>query len=124
MKKKHFLHYLVLLSVGVFLTGVPLSAKAMEGGQVGQQGVIEFYVDSSSTEPSESSTTEPPVASSTEEPPVSTSTSSSTVVQKPAGKYPSTGEVVQRSLMVSGAAVIALALLFFVMKKRKEKRES
>ncbi|MBP1048115.1 LPXTG cell wall anchor domain-containing protein [Enterococcus sp. BWM-S5] len=122
MKKKHFLHYLVLLSVGVFLTGVPMSSWAMEGGQVGQQGVIEFYVDS--TEPSESSTTEPPVASSTEEPPVSTSTSSSTVVQKPAGKYPSTGEVVQRSLMLSGAAVIALVLLFFVMKKRKEKRES
>lgn len=125
MKKNHFLLYLVLLSVGVFLTGIPLSAKAMEGGQVGHQGVIEFYEESSTTEPSESSTTEPTVESSTE-PSVSTSTTSSStpIVQKPTGNYPSTGEVVQRSLMLSGAAILALALLFAVWKKRKEKRES
>lgn len=117
MKKNHFLLYLVLLSVGVFLTGIPLSAKAMEGGQVGHQGVIEFYEESSTTEPTVEPSTEPSVSTST--------TSSSTpIVQKPAGNFPSAGEVVQRSLMLSGAAILAFAVLFVVLKKRKEKRES
>lgn len=124
MKKNYFLPYLVLFSVGCLLTGMPLVAQAMEGGQVGQQGVIEFYEDNSTTEPSDNSTTEPTVEPSAE-PSTSTPSSLSTEpVQKPAGNYPSTGEVVQRSLMLSGVALLFIALLFAVWKKRKEKEES
>lgn len=54
-------------------------------------------------------------------PPTSETTSSSEEpTKKPAGKYPSTGELIQKSLSVSGIAVLVFALGFYLVKRKRE----
>lgn len=51
----------------------------------------------------------------------STKESSSDVpVKKPVGKLPSTGELIKKSLLISGSLIVVLFLLFFVYKQRKK----
>ncbi|OTN88327.1 hypothetical protein A5819_000779 [Enterococcus sp. 7E2_DIV0204] len=89
----------------------PLNAAAKaNGGEVQTNGVISFYEESSSTEPS--SSVEP---SSGPEP----STSEPKVV-KPVGRYPSTGEMVKKSFVVTGIALIVIGLVLFFWKRKKE----
>ncbi|MBP2097379.1 LPXTG cell wall anchor domain-containing protein [Enterococcus rivorum] len=108
MKLKHFLVCFLSISVGVFLFLQPIVSVATEGGQVGQGAGIEFYVDESE-----------PSASSSEE------VTFSSIGTKPSskGKYPNTGEVVKRSLAISGAVLVMIIFLFSVIKSRKEKEE-
>ena len=92
----------------------PLTAAANNnGGEVQTDGVIRFYEDSSSTEPSTSTST-------STQPSSNTSTSSSQVA-KPVGRYPSTGEMVKTSLVFTGAALVIIGLLLFFWKRKKEK---
>ncbi|MGC6769563.1 LPXTG cell wall anchor domain-containing protein [Enterococcus sp. LJL128] len=105
--------YFVIASIvlGLFSVTAGKSAEASEvnGGAVQTTGVVGFYDDS--TEPSSSSSS-------------STSTSSTPApVQKPTGKYPSTGELVKTSLSIAGAVVVGMVLLFFWMKRRENKRK-
>lgn len=115
------------LAVGLLLSfSVPVYG-AENGGAVQTNGVIEFYDDTepSTSEPTPSSEPEP---STSEEPKPSEeptpSSSSEPIVTKPQGKYPSTGELVKTSLTVSGVALVVLALLFFLWKRKKDKEES
>ncbi|MBO0469636.1 LPXTG cell wall anchor domain-containing protein [Enterococcus sp. DIV0242_7C1] len=49
-----------------------------------------------------------------------TTSSSEEPTKKPAGKYPSTGELIQKSLSVSGIAVLIFALGFYLVKRKRE----
>ncbi|MBO0471764.1 LPXTG cell wall anchor domain-containing protein [Enterococcus sp. DIV0242_7C1] len=106
MRSKNILACALPIFVGIFFLTAPIHSLAAEGGQVGQDAVIEFYTDKSESEPS---TSEPPKSSS-ESP-----------IEKPKGRFPSTGEVVQRSLLLSGSVLIVAVFLFFALKKRKAK---
>ncbi|WP_086314475.1 hypothetical protein A5821_002048 [Enterococcus sp. 7F3_DIV0205] len=114
MKKKRIL-YLILTSfvcVGLVVKAIPVHA-AEEGGQVQTQADVGFYEEStdSSTEPT-TSETKPSQSISTPPRPV-----------KPTGKFPTTGELVKKSLLFSGSALVLLALIFFFWKRKKEKKE-
>ncbi|MCA5011428.1 MULTISPECIES: LPXTG cell wall anchor domain-containing protein [unclassified Enterococcus] len=103
MKLKNILVCILPIVVGVIFSVDPLQGLAAESGQVGQDAVIEFYTDKSEPKPTQPST-EPQV-------------------EKPKGRFPSTGEVVQRSLILSGCILAVAVFLFFVLKKRKTKEE-
>ncbi|MGG5343044.1 LPXTG cell wall anchor domain-containing protein [Enterococcus sp. AZ192] len=102
----------ILLSsiIGFSLVGISVSdtyaAENQNGGQVVTDGIITFYEDS--TEP----TTEPskPTPSTPSEP----------KVEKPVGRYPSTGELIKGSIGLSGVALIVIAVFFFLKKRKKE----
>lgn len=100
----------VVVMAFIFVGRPAIGLAAENGGAVQTNGVVSFYEEtiesSSSTEPS--TTTEP-----TTEP---TKPSGS----KPAGKYPSTGELVKKSLGISGAALVLIVLILFYVKRRKE----
>lgn len=49
----------------------------------------------------------------------STSSSSEEPIKKPVGKFPSTGELVIKSLSICGAAVLICALSFYLVKRKK-----
>lgn len=116
MKKMFLLLSSVIVVVGFTGLGHFASAEG-NGGQVPTNGQITFYED----EP-EPSSSEPPASSSSEVPAPSVS-SSELPVTKPAGKYPSTGELVKKSLSISGAALLAAAFLLFLYKRRKKEAE-
>lgn len=106
MKLKNILACILPIFVGVLFFAAPIHSSAAEGGQVGQDAVVEFFTDESVPKPSES-----------EEP----KSSSEPIVEKPKGRFPSTGEVVQRSLMMSGGILVIAILLFLRLKKRNVK---
>lgn len=106
MKLKHFLVCFLSISVGVFMFLNPIVSVATEGGQVEQGAGIEFYDDESE-----------PVTSNSE---WATSSSAGTKPNSK-GKYPSTGEVVKKSLVISGTILLVIVFLFSVIKIRKEK---
>lgn len=108
MKLKHFLVCFLSISVGVLLFLQPIVSVATEGGQVEQGAGIEFYVDES----------EPPASSSEAKTSLSIATKPSSK-----GKYPNTGEVVKKSLAISGAVLVMIVFLFSVIKNCKEKEE-
>ena len=118
MKKMFLLLSSFAMVMGFVAGGNTASAQEGNGGQVQTNGEISFYAD----EPLPSSS-EPPAPSSTQEPsseaPVPTS-SSELPVTKPAGKYPSTGELVKKSLTISGGAVVVIALVLFLYSRKKK----
>ena len=113
-KTKRLLIGLSSLIMGVILvfgvTGVSAAANG-NGGQVATDGVITFYedatVDSSSTTPSR------------QLPNTNTPTT-----QKPAGRYPSTGEIVKGAIGFSGVLVVIGACLLYLVKRKRTKEES
>ena len=109
--------FLVVIVCGMFIVSIQANA---EGGAVQTNGEITFYDETtgSTTEP----TTEPTIDSSTSYPKTS-GDDSGTRIEKPVGKYPSTGELVQKSLSISGIVLIAVGIIFFVLKKRKKEAE-
>ncbi|WP_347339094.1 LPXTG cell wall anchor domain-containing protein [Enterococcus larvae] len=93
------------------------------GGAVQTNGHIGFY--EGETEPSSSTSEEPPIkeSSSSQVPSSSSVQDSSTAVTKPTGKYPSTGELVKTSLSISGIALLMIAFILFLFKRKKKEAE-
>lgn len=128
MKKKIRLTLLSFLLGGILIA--PVSGFAQTNGEnpaVQNGGVIEFYEEE--VKPSESS--EPADSSSQEGKPTPTPTPGSSTkpssggasVSKPTGKYPSTGELVQKSMTYSGIALVLIAFLIFLWKRRKKEED-
>ncbi|MBL1229912.1 LPXTG cell wall anchor domain-containing protein [Enterococcus sp. BWB1-3] len=121
MKVKKLI-YLLFSSLGLLLLSgafLPVAYAQEEiGGAVQTNGEIGFYegdapiVDSSTTNSSTAASSYPTTSGSTEP-----------AAAKPAGKYPSTGELVKKSLSFSGAALILIALFLFLMKRKKKEAE-
>lgn len=93
--------------LGILLTAGTVSSYAETGGTVRTNGVITFYEEE--LPPTEGSNSKPPVDNE----------------KKPSGKLPSTGELVKRSLGISGVIILAIALILILIKrKRKEGKET
>lgn len=105
MKKKSIIHFLLIsvicLSVGLssFLT---VDAEGV--GQVQTNAGVGFYEDSTQI----SSSTQP-----------TAQTSQSDSSTKPKGRYPSTGELVKKSIVLSGIILILFVVLFILWKRKK-----
>ena len=100
--KKISLLLLLFLFVGVSLTHLSIESHAEEnGGVVKTNGVVGFYEDSSSSDPTSNSST-------------------STQVTKPTGRFPSTGELVKKSLSIVGIILLLLIMLFLLLKRKKQ----
>ena len=119
MKKETMLRLVAVSLTVLMVFGFHSSALAAEnGGAVQTNGVVGFYDNSTES----SSSTEPaPSTTESEKPaPSESTTTSSTVVKKPTGSYPSTGELVTKSLSISGVVLLAGVLIFFLWKRRKD----
>ncbi|MHC5228835.1 LPXTG cell wall anchor domain-containing protein [Enterococcus sp. LJL99] len=101
MKKK--IWFLMVSFIGFLSLMVPVTSVTADdvGGVVQTKGEVGFYEEtSSSTTTSQSST---PMK-----------------VTKPKGKFPSTGELIKKSMMVSGALILLLLLFVLLNKQRKK----
>lgn len=110
MKK---LKYFILTSIVLvsFFTIASLSVHAEGGGNGGAiqtTGGVGFYEED--TPPTTEPSIEPPIEESSSEVPKA----------KPKGRYPSTGELVAKSLSVSGIALVVIVFIFFIWKRKKE----
>lgn len=109
MKKNiiRFTRLLVGVTILLSVSAMPVLA-ADNGGAVQTDGVVDFYEETiiSTTESNVPKTQNSSVAPSP---------------TKPRGRYPSTGELVKRSLGISGFALIVFVLFYFLLKKRKGK---
>ncbi|WP_086349972.1 LPXTG cell wall anchor domain-containing protein [Candidatus Enterococcus clewellii] len=103
----------VVVMAFIFLGKPAIGFATENGGAVQTNGVISFYEESTDS----SSSTEP---SSTTEPTIPTTEPTKPSGSKPQGKYPSTGELIKKSLGISGAALLLIALILFYVKRRKE----
>ncbi|MGG5341940.1 LPXTG cell wall anchor domain-containing protein [Enterococcus sp. AZ192] len=104
---------LVLFSIACvsIFTIHPISVQAEgegNGGGIQTNGEIGFYEE---TKPTTEPTTEP------------TTSDSTPTVKKPVGRYPSTGELVKKSLSISGAALVVIAAIAFFWKRKKDDDE-
>ncbi|MFD1899275.1 cell wall protein [Enterococcus termitis] len=95
---------LSLVFIGSFFTVKPVVSY---GAEAEVQTVGEIVFSEESTTPT-SGTSQ---SSSDEEP-----------TKKPAGKFPSTGELVQKSLLICGMAVIVLVACFYLFKRKQTTR--
>lgn len=126
MKKIHVVSLIASLIFGLAFCFVnPATSEATtNGGAVQTNGVVGFYEEDSSSSSDSSSSDSSSFDSSSSDSLFSESeTSQSTLpsTNKPTGKYPSTGELVKNSLTISGAALVVIALVFLIWKKRQEK---
>lgn len=112
MNQKHlFSAFFVSVVAVVLFFSYPLFGMAEEnGGAVQTNGGITFYEESISISSTEQSTTP--------------STTSKPTSQKPVGRYPSTGELVKASLGISGAVLVAIVLILFYLKRKKERENT
>lgn len=106
------LKYYILTSIVlvIFFTITPLSVQAEGGGNGGAvqtTGGVGFYEDE---------TTPTTTPSATEEP-------KETPSLKPKGRYPSTGELVAKSLSISGATLVVIVAIYFIWKRKKDNAE-
>lgn len=79
----------------------------MDGGVVQTNGVLEFHEEESTQSTTTSSSLESQEST----------TDSSSVTWKPDKKYPSTGELIGKSLFLSGIFILLLYIAFFFKKK-------
>lgn len=124
LKRRPSLFISVALTALMLLAGPVTGLAEEQGGAVQTNGVISFYEEStppnSTTEPT-SGTTEPSVSASEVPVPSDTSSYPSTgTTTKPTGSYPSTGELVGASLGISGLILVALVLILFFYKRKRE----
>ncbi|MEI5994258.1 LPXTG cell wall anchor domain-containing protein [Candidatus Enterococcus mansonii] len=104
---KHKIKYLLLSTFVIAIVGVSSDRIVYaDGGSVQTNGRVSFYTETS-TEPTESSYPK-------------TSGDSDDSVAKPVGKLPSTGELVVKSLTISGGIVLVIGGIFILLKKRRE----
>ncbi|MCA5013655.1 MULTISPECIES: LPXTG cell wall anchor domain-containing protein [unclassified Enterococcus] len=114
MKQK--LKYLLLATFVIVTVGVCSSREVFaEAGAVQTNGRVTFY-DETSTTPS--GTTEP--SGTTDQTYPKTSGNEEVPVAKPVGKLPSTGELIAKSLTISGSILLAVAILFVLLKKKRK----
>lgn len=92
----------VLISTAIILFMIPVTVSADNGGQADVPGKIIFYEESSSQEPKESS---------------------SELTEKPVGRLPNTGEIVQKTILWMGLGLILCVIIFLIGKKRSEHDE-
>ena len=100
--------------------GFAQQASAQEGlgGAVQTNGHIGFYQEE---QPESSSSEESSAPQSTTSEPASTEASTTTVAKPTGGgQYPSTGELVKKSLSLSGVALVVMAGLLILYKRRKK----
>lgn len=110
MKLKLFSPYILSLSIfACLLLGAKTSFAAEGGGQVGQDAGIEFYVDETESSLANSEQPGSPAESAIKK-------------NKPVGKLPKTGEVVKKSLAVSGISLLIGGTVFFLIKKFRAKK--
>ncbi|MEI5995347.1 LPXTG cell wall anchor domain-containing protein [Candidatus Enterococcus mansonii] len=110
MKKRKLLYSIMTISVvSLSLFWNPVGHFAADGGQVGQEAVIEFYGEE-----------EPTTSNSTSDGPVK----EKPVTSKPVGRYPQTGEIVKKSLALSGAVLALLAAFVYKNKQNKGEKKS
>lgn len=114
MKNKHVFLYMfssLFLSLLMFLSA-PVSFA--QEGAVQTKGEVILWAESSDS-------SEPPTSSTEPSGSTAPSDSSQAAVNKPAGKYPSTGELVKSSLTITGIALLLIMLVLFFLKKKKER---
>ncbi|MBO0471755.1 LPXTG cell wall anchor domain-containing protein [Enterococcus sp. DIV0242_7C1] len=121
MKKKNYLFsiYFVLFSViGLLIVfGGEVVQAVEEGGQVQTNAGLVFSGE-------ESSDSKPPHDSSTSDSSTSSSSSSNNTPkeEKPIGRLPSTGELVKKSLSITGGALLLIVFGLFLLKKVQHKK--
>lgn len=109
MKKKlKILRTSIIVAIALLcFMAQPTHTSAVEnGGAVQTNGGISFYENKT-------------IDSSIPDNPKTTPSDTT----KPAGKLPSTGELVKRSLSISGAVIVVLAIFFYLWKRKKGKNE-
>lgn len=108
--KRNNLIYFLLTSVICFSFGLSsfLTVGAEEIGQVQTNAGVGFYEESTQS----SSSTETTAA-----------TTQSDISKKPIGRYPSTGELVKKSVALSGVVLILFVALFILWKRKKNNQK-
>lgn len=118
---KHKIKYLLLSTFVIAIVGVSSNQTVLaEGGSVQTNGKVSFF-DDTNTEPT--SSTEPLDSSKDSNGVTGQSTypeTSGGAIAKPLGKLPSTGELVVKSLTISGGILLVLGALFILLKKKRE----
>lgn len=114
MRTKKVTYLLIFFIVWVTLVILPpqlVNAQEDEngGGAVQTNGEIGFYEEDGSIESSTLTSSSKPIDKETS--------------IKPKGRYPSTGELVKKSLSISGAVVVVIVLGYFLLRRKKEKQE-
>ncbi|WP_321384336.1 cell wall protein [uncultured Enterococcus sp.] len=116
MKNKTY--YLLLSALLVMIMGGNgFQSVSAEGGAVQTNGQITFFDETESTDSSDSTET-----SSSQLPDAETSGSNlpdNIGSLKPEGKYPSTGDLFEKSLSISGGIILAAVLLFALFRRIK-----
>ena len=108
----------LVMGILLFMQTTAYAAEGA-GGQVTRTGKISFYeesTDSSSSTPASSST----AADSTNP---SENASTTEAVTKPVGRYPSTGELVQKYSWLGACLLIFVFFFLFLRRRRKEKHQ-
>lgn len=115
MNIKKNLCFTLVFSLASLLVMLPVTTQAKEQNteHFSGKGSIRFYEESTT-----SSSTEPSTSSSV---PVRDSSATQPTGSKPEGRYPSTGELVQKSLTLSGVILILLLIIVLLFRRRKEK---
>lgn len=111
-RKKIRLSILTISILGLMIFWKPVVFYAADGGQVGHEAVIEFYREDKKKEPPTTTSDSLSDLKISEEPKQS----------KPIGRFPQTGEILKKSLMLSGI-VLALSALYVYVKKHKKEHE-
>ncbi|ALS00974.1 hypothetical protein ATZ33_06205 [Enterococcus silesiacus] len=111
MNKKFLRISILTISIlGLMIFWKPVTSFADDGGQVGHEAVIEFYREDEKKDP----------PTTTSESKTNLNVSEGPQKSKPIGRFPQTGEIVRKSLMLSGIVLALSALYVYVKKQRKE----
>lgn len=116
-KNNHVWYTLPFILAFILFFGLFQTVEATEnGGAVQTKGQITFLENDSSSSDSttDSSSSSESVASS------STNSSQSNFPTKPKGRYPSTGELVKRSLSISGILLLLIAFILYLLKRNNQ----
>ena len=102
MKKKFWFLTISFMSFFSFIVSADIAFADEIGGVVQTKGEVGFYEEttSSSTFSSDSKVPNKPT--------------------KPKGKLPSTGELIKKSILISGSLILLLVLFVLVNKRRKK----
>ncbi|ALS36451.1 LPXTG-motif cell wall-anchored protein [Enterococcus rotai] len=130
MKKEKSIYFIFAIFLLYFFLGIKVEiAAAVEGAEVPTEGEIVLYDETlpSSEEPklssSSSSLSQTTKSSTTPSSQLTKSSASSEMVAKPKGRLPSTGELVKKSALISGVALIGAMLFFYGLNRYRKNKE-